>query len=129
MSYAAATHRNLPGFFAASTRLGSAMPWTRAIVGAVLGAALLAGPAPASLIVARTREGGENAVRIGSHVFTLDELIQFRDANPERFELIAENQLGTEGFSSPAVSENQLFLRVPFEDRGRRQEWLYCIAE
>jgi outer membrane protein assembly factor BamB len=50
-------------------------------------------------------------------------------ANPERFEFIAENQLGTEGFSSPAVSENQLFLRVPFDERGRRQEWLYCIAE
>lgn len=48
-------------------------------------------------------------------------------ANPEKFELVAENTLGTEGFASPAVSRGELFLRVADASQGTRQEWLYCI--
>lgn len=50
-------------------------------------------------------------------------------ASPAGFELMGENQLGTEGFASPAVSLNQLFLRVADDSQGRREEFLYCIAE
>jgi len=50
-------------------------------------------------------------------------------ANPNEFELLAENQLGTEGFASPGISDGQLFLRVADTSRGDRQEWLYCIGE
>ena len=49
-------------------------------------------------------------------------------ANPNEFELVAENQLGTEGFASPAISRGQLFLRVADATNGPRQEWLYCIG-
>ena len=49
-------------------------------------------------------------------------------ADPAQFEIVAENQLGTEGFSSPAVSKGQLFLRVADSSKGPRQEWIYCIG-
>ncbi len=49
-------------------------------------------------------------------------------ANPRKFELVAENQLGAEGWASPAISSGQIFLRVADETNGRRQEWLYCIG-
>ncbi|MDB5389368.1 MAG: Serine/threonine protein kinase [Planctomycetaceae bacterium] len=50
-------------------------------------------------------------------------------ANPKEFELVAENQLGTEAFSSPAISNGQLFQRVADNSSGSRQEWLYCIGK
>lgn len=48
-------------------------------------------------------------------------------ANPDAFELVAENQLEDEAFASPAAAGNQLFLRVANLDDGR-QEYLYCIG-
>ena len=48
--------------------------------------------------------------------------------NPEKLEIVAENQLGSESFASPAVSRGQLFLRVADQVDGKRQEWLYCIG-
>lgn len=50
-------------------------------------------------------------------------------ANPQQFELIAENQLGTDAFASPAVSDGQLFLRVGGGHGADRLETLYCIGE
>lgn len=49
-------------------------------------------------------------------------------ASPTAFELVAENQLGNEGFASPAVSGDRLFLRVAEEGRDGRNETLYCIG-
>lgn len=49
-------------------------------------------------------------------------------ASPEKFQSIAENQLGDEGFASPAVSRGQMFLRTADSSTGTRQEWLYCLA-
>jgi outer membrane protein assembly factor BamB len=49
-------------------------------------------------------------------------------ASPEHFEAVAENQLGTEAFASPAASRGQLFLRVADSSGGSRQEFLYCIG-
>jgi outer membrane protein assembly factor BamB len=49
--------------------------------------------------------------------------------NPEKFELVAENQLGDEAFPSPAVCGNQLFIRTATHTGGQRQEWLYCIGK
>lgn len=50
-------------------------------------------------------------------------------ADPQRFELVAENQLGTEGFASPAISDGHLFLRVGDGHGPQRVESLYCIAD
>ncbi|MFO0872172.1 MAG: PQQ-binding-like beta-propeller repeat protein [Pirellulales bacterium] len=49
--------------------------------------------------------------------------------NPQRFELLAQNQLGEEGFASPAVSGDRLFLRTAVGNGERRQEFLYCLGE
>jgi outer membrane protein assembly factor BamB len=49
--------------------------------------------------------------------------------NPEKFDRVAENQLGEEGFASPAVGAGQLFLRTSVTENGKRQEYLYCIAK
>lgn len=69
-------------------------------------------------------------IESGGNIFTTDmsgKTTVFR-ANPEWYEQIAENQLGTEGFASPAVSRGQLFLRIADDSQGTRQEWLYCIG-
>ena len=50
-------------------------------------------------------------------------------ASPDGFQAVAENQLGTEAFASPAVSRNQLFMRVADSSGGGRQEYLYCIGD
>lgn len=49
--------------------------------------------------------------------------------NPERCEMIAQNQLGDESFASPAVVGKQLFLRVASSAGGGRQEYLYCLGQ
>lgn len=47
--------------------------------------------------------------------------------NTEKFELLAENQLGVEGFASPALSGSRLLLRAAFGSGQKRQEYLYCL--
>ena len=49
-------------------------------------------------------------------------------AQPEKFELVAENQLGAEGFASPAISRGRLFLRTAAGEGTARRETLYCIG-
>lgn len=49
--------------------------------------------------------------------------------NPQRYEAVAENQLGEEGFASPAVVRNQMFVRTATSSGGKRQEWLYCLGQ
>ena len=49
-------------------------------------------------------------------------------ANPEKFEEVATNQLGTSSFASFALADNKIYTRVG-DKRGGYQEWLYCIGE
>jgi outer membrane protein assembly factor BamB len=49
--------------------------------------------------------------------------------NPQKYESVAENQLGEEGFASPAVVGGQLFVRTAASSAGKRQEWLYCLGK
>ena len=49
-------------------------------------------------------------------------------ANPERFEKVAENQIGSDSFPSPAICGGQIFLRVGKGAGKERQEWLYCFG-
>lgn len=49
--------------------------------------------------------------------------------NPNRFELVAENQLGDEAFPSPAIVGNQIFIRTATRSGGKRQEVLYCLGK
>lgn len=50
-------------------------------------------------------------------------------ANPEKFELVAENALGDETFATPAVVDHRLFIRIAENTGEGRQEWLYCLGE
>ncbi|MFO0904464.1 MAG: PQQ-binding-like beta-propeller repeat protein [Pirellulales bacterium] len=68
-------------------------------------------------------------ILVGQNIFWANELgttYVFR-ATPERFESVAENQLGTESFASPAVSGDRLFLRAATGHGESRQEFLYCL--
>ncbi len=49
--------------------------------------------------------------------------------NPQKYESVAENQLGDEGFASPAVVGGQMFVRTATSSGGKRQEWLYCFGQ
>lgn len=65
------------------------------------------------------------------HLFTTDmsgKTTVFK-AQPTQFEIVAENQLGTEGFSSPGISKGQLFMRVGDNSSGQRHDWIYCIGK
>ena len=49
--------------------------------------------------------------------------------NPNKFEKIAENKVGTDSFPSPAICGGQIFLRVGTGAGEKRKEWLYCFAK
>jgi outer membrane protein assembly factor BamB len=76
--------------------------------------------------------GPESAspVLAGGHIYWANEKGEFFvfKPNPQKFDLVAKNQLGNDSFASPAVSGNQLFLRVAFRSGGKREEFLYCIG-
>ena len=55
------------------------------------------------------------------------ETIVFK-ANPEKFELLAENQLGSEIWASPVAANDRLFLRVAHTEGENRSEAIYCIG-
>lgn len=49
-------------------------------------------------------------------------------ATPDGYQQVAVNQLGTESFATPAVVDNQIFVRVGDSSGGRRQEYLCCFG-
>ena len=49
--------------------------------------------------------------------------------NPEKFDPVAENQLGDEAFPSPAIVGNQIFIRTATGKGGGRREVLYCLGK
>ena len=50
-------------------------------------------------------------------------------ANPEKYELVAQNQLGDSGFASMAAVDGQLFVRTSTGDGAGRTESLYCLGQ
>ena len=82
----------------------------------------------------REKVGGEfsaSPTLVNGNLFVPSEqgkMIVFK-ANPEKFELLAENQLGDESWSSLAISKDRLYLRVAHIEDECRSEALYCIAE
>jgi len=49
-------------------------------------------------------------------------------ANPNKYEQLAENQLGDSAFASIAAVDGQLFIRAAAGDGAGRKETLYCIG-
>jgi outer membrane protein assembly factor BamB len=50
-------------------------------------------------------------------------------ANPERFESVAVNQLGDEGFATMAIVDGRIYYRTASGTGGQRKETLYCLGE
>lgn len=105
------------GYVYALTDQGIAFCW-RTADGKEMWKQRLKGPVSASPVAA------------GGNVYWSNELgtTYVFKATPERFELVAENVLGDESMSSPAVARGQLFLRVA-SNAGGRAETLYCLGE
>jgi len=69
-------------------------------------------------------------VLVGDTIYASNELgmtFVFR-ANPDKFEAIARNQLGTESFATPTVVAGRAYVRVASGQGGSRQETLYAIG-
>ncbi|WP_145088513.1 outer membrane protein assembly factor BamB family protein [Anatilimnocola aggregata] len=68
-------------------------------------------------------------VLAGGHIYWANELgthYVFKP-NPERLEIVAENQLGRDSFASPAICGGQMFHRTAMQVGGKRQEFLFCL--
>lgn len=77
-----------------------------------------------------TRDVSASPVLAGGNIYWANEIgtLFVMRANPERFELVAENHIGNESFASPAICGGQVFLRVANRSGDKRQEYLYCFA-
>lgn len=49
--------------------------------------------------------------------------------SPEKFALLAENQLGEEGFATLAIVDSRIYYRTATGTGEERQEFLYCLGE
>jgi outer membrane protein assembly factor BamB len=49
-------------------------------------------------------------------------------ANPEKFELVAENQLGESAYATPAFVDDKIYARIGFGKHSARREWIYCVG-
>ena len=78
----------------------------------------LSGPVSASPVLA------------GGHIYWANEVgtMYVFKPNPQKFELVAKNMIGTSAFASPAICGGQIFLRVGEGEGAERKEWLYCFA-
>ena len=97
---------------------GVAVCW-KASDGTQMWAERLSGPISASPILAggniyQTTERGK------TYVFK---------PKPDAFELVAENQLGDEGFATAAFCGNSIYYRTAQRGGGGRQEFLYCLKQ
>ena len=78
-------------------------------------------------------EGGFSAslVLVGDKIFATSEqgrTFIFK-ATPKEFDLVEENQLGTEAMATPTICGGRIYMRVAAQANGRRQESLYCIGK
>ena len=69
-------------------------------------------------------------VLVGENLYAINEAGQcfIFQANPEKFELAAENQLGDEVYATPAICGSRIYMRVVERAGGQRQEVLYCLG-
>jgi len=69
-------------------------------------------------------------VLVGEHVFATNEsgrTFVFK-ATPGAFDLVAQNELPGEVLATPTFCGDRIYMRVATQDKGRRQETLYCIG-
>ena len=70
-------------------------------------------------------------VRVGDHVFATNEAgrTYVFKATPDEFKVVAESQLGTDCFATPAICGGRIYTRVGTTAGGKRHEVLYCIGK
>lgn len=69
-------------------------------------------------------------VLVGDRIYATNEsgkTFVFR-ADPVNFEVLAQNQLGDEVMSTPAICGSRIYIRVAHKIGGTRQEMLYCLG-
>ncbi|MCP4509668.1 MAG: PQQ-binding-like beta-propeller repeat protein [Fuerstiella sp.] len=49
-------------------------------------------------------------------------------ANPQSFQAVGQNQLGTESFATPTIVDNRIYLRTADGQGVNRKETLYAIG-
>lgn len=82
----------------------------------------------------RGRTGGRfsaSPVLAGGNIYAVNEAgtcFVFK-ADGAAFELVAENELGSEAFATPTICGGRIYMRVAERVRGQRQEVLYCIGD
>jgi len=70
-------------------------------------------------------------VLVGDHILGTNErgtTFVFK-ADPQKFELVAKNQLGNEAMATPTVCGGRIYMRVAHNKGATRQEVLYCIGK
>ncbi|MBA2113442.1 outer membrane protein assembly factor BamB family protein [Bremerella alba] len=82
----------------------------------------------------KTRLGGPvsaSPLLSGENIFVANEKgnVWVIKANPQSYDLVAENRLGDEVFATPIVSQGRLYARYADSSQGRRQEYLICLEQ
>jgi outer membrane protein assembly factor BamB len=69
-------------------------------------------------------------VMAGTHIYatSLRGVTSVFEATPQKFALLAQNQLGDEAIASPAICGGRIYLRAAKKGEPR-QEFLWCIGE
>jgi outer membrane protein assembly factor BamB len=71
-------------------------------------------------------------VLVGNRIYAVNEVGTFfvYRADPDKFEILAKNQLGDESFATPTILGSRIYARVThLDDEGERQEMLYCLGK
>jgi outer membrane protein assembly factor BamB len=105
------------GYVYALTDKGVAYCW-RATDGQQMWRERLAGPVSSSPVL------------VGDTIFqTIEDGTTFVfKANPQKFELVARNQLGSTGFASPTICGNRIYIRTTVNDGRKKQGMLYSLG-
>ena len=79
------------------------------------------------------RLGGDfsaSPILVGDNLFATNEAGRtfIFKANPNAFELIAENQLGNSVLATPTICGGRIYMRIAVNEKGQRQEMLYCLG-
>ncbi len=78
------------------------------------------------------REFYGSPVMAGSRVYVTSKggVTSVYEATPQKFTLLAQNALGDESYSTPAICDGRIYLRGAKTGEGsKRQEWLWCVGE
>jgi outer membrane protein assembly factor BamB len=81
----------------------------------------------------RGRLGGTfsaSPVLVGETIYATNEAGKtfLYKASPKGFELLGENQLGSDVYATPTICGGRIYQRVAHTDKGQRQEMLYCLG-